>query len=260
MVKYATIIKVVEEDLSKSHQHLRLNPKVIPDFNRFHEETCGKKIRKTEKGIFCDNEGNRIYFTRNGRRVDGINGTSKRVSIDMGELYLYYREHGEMHLTHNHPRESGFPSDCLSVNDIKTLLSSYDMGGLWDETPTLGYPIKSMSCESPNGQRMTLVRGDKFKHENYDRAIEIGGELKGAWDQYIKKYRDSKWEHFQIIEQNGKPEGIPEGGIHDFIVKNALKDVGFFEKSPEFKKIQKQFREIDCKLMVSYPSEYRVDY
>lgn len=270
MTIYKKIVKAIEQELegydkskyiieSKSHQHLKLNSNVIPEFNKFHEQTCGDKIRKTEKGIFCDANGNRIYLIRNGKKVDGIQGTRKKVTIDWNEMWHYYQKYGELHFTHNHPRESGYPSDCLSAGDVECLFSSYDRSGLWDGTPDLVYPLKSVSCESPLGQRMTLVRGDKFKYDNRDSAIQLGKKLQTSWRQYVKRYWDVKWETFRMMENNEKYVGKSQEELHEIIVNTALKEVGRFEQTPEFKEIRKQFREIDCKLMMSYPSEYKVN-
>ena len=55
MVSKSIIIKSIDEAIVKSHQHLLLNKKVVATFDKFHDETCGKRIRKTEKGIVTDN-------------------------------------------------------------------------------------------------------------------------------------------------------------------------------------------------------------
>ena len=210
MVQIEIINKSITDAIIKCSQGLNLNNSVKKVFDKFHNETCGKKIRKTEKGFLTDNEGNILYEPK---------GNKKEVNVDWSKVQDLYEEYGDLHFTHNHPRDGvKYVAECLSGGDIDCLFMTYRPYGKrpdGSEGYLVGeegvYYTKSISCESANGSRMTLVRGDNY-------ADEIAAH------------------------------------------KEALKQVGVFEKNKEFKDIQKAYRDIDCKLTYTFPVTYEVDY
>ena len=196
MVKYNYIIQAIEYNLTKSHQHLRIPKQVKLTFNRFHEETCGEEPSPNESCIVCNEKGRVIYTDTTNER--------EYVELNMDEIIEQYEDDWktpqQLHLTHNHPMN--LPSVCLSSGDIETFMYSYYPNDLV-EFQGEQFPLRSISAESSNGGRMTLVRGDYFKADR------------------------------MCIEKMGK-----------------------FEQSKEFKKIQKQMREHNCSLSVTYPFDY----
>ena len=67
MVNKLIISKSIDDAIIKCSQGFRLNKKVLKTFNKFHDETCGEKFRKTEKAIVTDNMGNIVYQKNGGK-------------------------------------------------------------------------------------------------------------------------------------------------------------------------------------------------
>ena len=254
-INKTVIEKSLTDAINKSHQHLRLPSGVIETFNKFHDKTCGEKIRKTELGLFTDSEGNEILTKRGGK-------TS--ITWDTRTVHDAFKEHGELHMTHNHPRTNGegmrSVAECLSTTDIDTFLRDYtysvDGGQTLFDKPV--FIEKSISCESPNGSRMTLVRGDKYKIEDYNDAMDYAFELSDAF--FI--YEGDFFTNLQKMKEN-YPYDNNKYNYSDycqFLTKKTINKLGRFEDSDKFKSIQKDFRRVNLKLTMTYPSDYNVVY
>ena len=268
MVKLETLIKVIKEDLEKSHQHLSIHlsfPKVEQAFNKFHKETCDNKIRKTEKGVIVDKDGNKIY--------EKTNRSKTHVSWSIGTLKDLYDDYGELNLTHNHPRgENRIVAECLSSGDIRFMFANKHRPygkrpdgseGFLTEEPV--YLLKSISCESPNGSRMTLTRGDKFDRANEGKVLALGSKLENHFVDYMGKYYNTKIEVRRSISDDDfermfrKSNGAMDfDKYRNYISQEALKKMGRFEDSKEFKSIQEDFRKNDCMLTMDFPYDYTV--
>lgn len=257
MVQIEIINKSITDAIIKCSQGLTLNNSVKKVFDKFHNETCGKKIRKTEKGFLTDNKGNILYEPK---------GNKKEVNVDWSKVQDLYEEYGDLHFTHNHPRDGvKFVAECLSGGDVDCLFLTYRPYGKrpdGSEGYLVGeegvYYTKSISCESANGSRMTLVRGDNFKRENENEATSLGRKLSDYWDKYTEDYYNIRMKLFsdaKMEDFNGDVRAMSE-----YAHKEALKQVGVFEKNKEFKDIQKAYSDIDCKLTYTFPVPYEVDY
>lgn len=259
MVKFEYIIKAIDGNLSKSHQHLRFNKNCLPTFNKFHEETCGENPRKTEKAIITDKDGN-IIFTRTDK---------KKSAVDIGwwEIEEYNMKTGnEVYITHNHPSDNWrLPVASLSRADMDCLTSNYMR---WDEQAhefKKTYPIKSISMESPNGSRMTIVRGDNFdveKNKDFRKASDF------LYDAY-RIYKDSYNREYENIIMDALDNDSPirqkfvdaddYEGWDAYCHKQVQNKLGRFEQTENFKNAQKYFRENNCKLTMDYPYEYTIE-
>ncbi len=248
MVQYKHIIQAIEDDLTKSHQHLKLRNATKKTFNKFHKDTCGETPEDIEFAIFTDN---------NGKTHHSVRGDETQFRFQWDDIRAIYEKYGELNIDHNHPREgkSRICAECLSEKDIELVfaqLEDYDTGVYF-------YPIKSISCESGNGSRMTLTRGDKFSPPNIYEIRKIYPKLIENWRAYYKEYYSTGGEIYQ--------KGLKEGRITndmsneervEYIHKETIKEIGLFEQSKEFKNIQKEFRDLDCKLVYEFPQEYQV--
>lgn len=245
MVKYKHIIQAIEYNLTKSHQHLRIPKQVKLTFNRFHEETCGEEPSPNESCIVCNEKGRVVYTDTTHER--------EYVELDMDEIIEQYEDDWktpqQLHLTHNHPMN--LPSVCLSSGDIETFMYSYYPNDLV-EFQGEQFPLRSISAESSNGGRMTLVRGDYFKAEDKDIIISLGKEL---WDNN-SKYLHSFYKMKKNIMDKHKSEFDNTEDLSNFANRMCIEKMGKFEQSKEFKKIQKQMREHNCSLSVTYPFDY----
>ena len=245
MVKYQTILKTIEQEIRKSHQHLKLYDSLIKPFNKFHEQTCIKRQMKSEKCLICDNKGNELYSKTGGKR---------RISVPENVIKDLYEKNGELNLTHNHPCIGGCPAESLSASDIALVmetLQDYDPHEGWSDPY---FPIKSMSCESPNGSRMSFVRGDKFQYENAGQVRQLGKELQKAYEDYLNRWSKANREIGEGLDINDFNSG-PE--YYKYCTLQALKKEGRFEDSKEFKRIKDGFRKLDCRLDMSYPFEFK---
>ena len=231
----------------KCSQGFRLNKSVVAAFDRFHDETCNPdNPRKTEKAIVTDKDGNILYSK---------NGGQHSVNIDSREIENLHKEYSELHMTHNHPRVM-----------VQESLSSADVRMLFEQSLDGEYTYKSISCESPNGTRMTLVRGDGFKSENLTSANILGADLQEFSNQYESEFYNSvrrlQQEH---PYENRSGESMVDAGKRyyeyvDYLQNLALKEIGVCEKHPRFKELQEKFRDIDCKLTYTYPRDYNIGY
>ena len=246
MVKYKHIIKAIEEDINKSHQHLLLPKTVRGAFNKFHEQTCGKKIRRTEKAGMYDENGNEI-FTKNGGKHS--------VSWGLSVIPNLYDEHGYLHITHNHPKYSHeYQPEVLSWADVDVLFTRHMPYGIRPDGSE-GYldevfPVKSVSCETADGSRMSLIRGDKFKYEDANKVHRLCEKLEEYHGDYVAKYYKLQADYFDKYHS----EDFNNWNEYSkFIHNKVINDIGVYERNPEFKEIQKEIREYNCRLEYTRP-------
>ena len=255
MISKEIIIKSLDDAIVKCSQGYSLNNKVTASFDKFHDKTCGKKLRKTELGCVTDDTGNVLYNPKgNKHELNKFSWTT---------VYDLYDEHGELHLTHNHPRDNvRTVAECLSSGDIDCLFETYRPYGK-REDGSEGYlvgeegifPLKSISCESGNGTRMTLVRGDNFKHENISEAEKLGRELSDYWYDYHTQYYELA---SKIVSDSNILDFPNANEFNKYVHNEAIKKVGVFEKNSQFKDIQKKFSKVDCKLTYNFVDTYKI--
>ncbi len=268
MVSERIIIKSIENAIVKCSQRYRLNKNVVNALDKFHKETCsGKKIRKTEKGIALTEDGEIVYTN---------NGGKSSVKWDMGKIEELYHQYGELHINHNHPNHGSGPvANSFSYQDMEFMFyegARQQYGVREDGTEgILGgdiYFFKSISTESPNGSRMTLVRGDNFKDDDKSEALSLASDL----ESYTLNYRDdflqacfkisAEHPYDTVIEKNPNDDIQTVNAKFyqyvDYVHNEALKEIGTYEKNQRFKDIQKGFSNINCKLTYTFPQDYNI--
>ena len=115
---------------------------------------------------------------------------------------------------------------------------------------------KSISCESPNGSRMTLVRGDNFKVEDISDTLNLANKLSDYFSEYeASYYLKSRY----IASKHPYSDDYTYTEYVDYINKLTFKEIGEFHQTNEFKSIQKDFRRLNCKLTYAFPKEYKVE-
>lgn len=244
------ILKVLDTTI-KSHQHLRLNSRCLPVMDDFHDKHCGKKPRKSEVAIFVDKNGDEV-FTKKGNKTS-VNFTDK-------EIKDAYEDYGELNVTHNHPRGNLRPcAESLSRPDVMLLKEKVELYGKREDGSegVLGefYPFKSISCESSNGSRMTLVRGDKFSSNDEDLLFKASRRLEDYHEDYYVKF----YETMSNIRSNTNLNDFDS--YEDFenaINKATFSKMGMFNENKEFKDIQRMFRDANCKLTMTQPREFQI--
>lgn len=247
MIDKNIIIKGIDDAIFKCSQRLTLNKNIMSVLDNFQKETIN---RKTEKGILINDKGEIIYSKNGGKHEVNI-----WKNLDIRRLY---EEHGAFHIEHNHPSiTKDFEyCECLSDNDMLNVLSTVNQadgrGGLWEE-----YCVKSITAEGTNGSRMTLVRGDNFSEDDRKLFREARLELSKAHDDYVHN-QFGKLERKildDLVEESREKIGSDEtlkiiDKLYKDASKQAIKELGFFEKSDIFKNIQKKFSDANCKLIV----------
>lgn len=250
MVNKELILKAFDTTI-KSHQHLRLNGNVLPAFSSFHDKHCGKKPRKSEIAIFVDKNGDEV-FTKKGNKTS-VGFTDK-------EIKDAYEKYGELNVTHNHPRDNLRPcAEALSRPDVMLLKDKVQLYGKRDDGSegVLGefYPFKSISCESSNGSRMTLVRGDKFSSSDEDLLFKASRRLEDYHVDYYRKF----YETMSDIRSNTNLNDFASYEDYENAINKAtFGKMGMFDENKEFKDIQRMFRDANCKLTMTYPSDFQV--
>lgn len=238
MVKFKYLLKAIDNDI-KSHQHLRLPKPVSKTFNWFHNKFCNDKIQDKEMGVITNGNGKIGLF---------LKGDYDSITLDWDRIKEAYLENGELHLTHNHPREEIYTvAECLSDGDVAQLFRTVRVDG--EDM----FALKSISCESANGSRMTLTRGDHFKMENYADVMDLQKEMWDYWQNYREEYYNYK---LALPKRFNDFDSYEDW--QDYAHKEAIREIGRFEQTPEFKKLQKRFRALDCKLTYTYPFDYRI--
>lgn len=249
MISREVILKAFDNTI-KSHQHLRLNGKCLPVFDAFHDKHCGKKPRKSEISVWVDSEGNDVFTKK---------GTKNRVGFTEREIRENYEKYGEMNVTHNHPRDNLRPPiECLSDGDVAFILDSHSHFDGDTGVNTTFYPFKSISCESSNGSRMTLVRGDKFANNTREQNSKVR-EARKELQNYFQSYYDNYYETMSKVRQDYNMDDFPNYvEYRNTIIAKTFEQTGYFEKSSKFKEIQQKFREGNCKLTMTQPRDFQV--
>lgn len=246
---YELILNVIEEEIIKCSQGITVPKLVLEYFNDFHERTCNKeKYLPIERVEIYSKEYSLAYHNQ---------GTLDSCDLDWDTIIDQYENdwHNllDLHLTHNHPLL--MCANSLSQGDIECLFYSYFPSSMSEELEGLHYPLKSVSTESPNGSRMTLVRGDNFNVDDEDRVIELGGELEENCKNYVFSFYGKKGQIMEKYKDNF--DNVDD--LKVYANRKCISEMGRFEQSKEFKKIQKEMRKLNCKLTVSYPTDFEID-
>lgn len=250
MVSKEIILKTFDTTI-KSHQHLRLNSKCLPLFDAFHDKHCGVKPRKSEISVWVDKNGDGVFTKK---------GTKSRVSFTDREIRDNYEKYGELNVTHNHPRDNlRPPAECLSDGDLNFLTMQISQYGKRDDGSEgfLGYvyPFKSISCESSNGSRMTVVRGDKFSDKDNRKFRDANRKLQDYFDSYYGGFYDTM---AQVRKDTNMDDFASYEDYQNYLTKTTFDKMGMFNENPEFKNIQGMFRDANCKLTMTQPREFQV--
>lgn len=218
MVNVEIINKIFDELIIKCRKSGGLSTRVKGRLNHFAEESRG--YRK-EKGLIINANGE-ILLERQG--------TETKVQYTVSEIKELIEKTGLMgdfHKEHNHPtpyisakNEENLLPTCLSEADIDNLQECWvfdDKNG--DELYIT--PFKSITCECPNGSRMTLNRigiGD----ENTVRNASIDPDV-FKYDAFHRKFNQAR-DNLQIAHSNFIHNLIDTGGYIDSHMDNWYKE------------------------------------
>lgn len=265
MVKINSIIKAIDYYV-KCSEKVTLPKGVVKSFNQFHNETCGDNILERERLICCDEKGN-IFKTVESEKNDDY-----KVRIPWGEICNFQDENGgDIYLTHNHPPYTTTRPyvEFLSNADIGLLFKVYkkddgfiiskDGLSMFDDPNEWNYGIRGISAESPNGARITLIRGDDFNYENQDKVLELTREVTRYAYNQNEAYYDRDYE-FRLSHDDDFMNTFPSYEDYEkYVANETIKDMGLFEKSDKMKEYQEKYRKLGMKLTIEFPNEYKVE-
>ena len=232
MVKYKTILKVINEAV-KTHDGTSLG-KVRNNLNKF-----------AQKYNQLDHEEASIYNAE-GKEIRHIN-QDQDTQVDLNEITEYLNKEGitGCHIDHNHPilhYADVIPSP-LSIPDMDMLRIKNDKGE---------YIYQSISCESKNGYRMTLIKNKNFSPKDEKRfQIETDhfNESCNAYYEAFKKY-NKDWSHAHAKEYHEK--GYTLDQFRKESVKQTVKELGTFEDFIFNERgYDKTFEDCNCKLRIT---------
>lgn len=226
--------------------------KIIEDYlmEKTHDGTSMGRIKKplnqfAEKYSQLDHEEASIY-DKDGKELEHIN-QNKDTSVDLNEMTEYLNKEGitGCHIDHNHPilhYKDVIPSP-LSIPDMDMLRIKNDDGE---------YIYQSISCESMNGYRMTLLRNNKFSEKDEARfqteTAHFDESCRAYYEAFTKMSKDWGTHHMKEYYEQGY--SLEE--FRDACTKYALGELGSFEDFIfEQRNYDKAFEECNCKLRIT---------
>lgn len=199
--------------------HVFINGKVRNGLDAFREETCGDRVRKTEKVVLLNNDGEQVYS--NSDKLDN------QCSIDIKKVKKFYDKYGELHITHNHPNgKNSLLPVCLSKNDTE-IITDYMFGEVDSEgNVPFYYYYKSITAESPNGSRMTLIRKDESFRDDFSKTFYKACDmLDDAYKDYTHKYISKS----NYLQRDWGAYEFKDKGLREQVHNIVTKEIGFFE-------------------------------
>ena len=232
MPKYQYIIRTIEE-YSKTHDGTSLGT------IRTSLDKISPKIRnkKKEQAYIIDEEGNIIQHKK---------GTKNGVEID--ENTLKEEKHKNLHVTHNHPSD-------LTLDNIPTTLSEDDMEALLTKNNDDDYLFRSISAESPNGTRITLIHNNNFNEADENNYRNAMRKYIAKSFQYktliLQKTKQAMYNKVQQYKADHPHESIPHMKMEIETRKEMIKEMGGLEDYFKKEGVFKAFEDCNCKLRIT---------
>lgn len=247
MVDKKTINEIINKAIIvKCSDGWNLSTKVRSTFNQFAKDT---RSLTHEELIMCDKQGNVVFSKK---------GDNHSVGISDEEDNMLWSNYRDLDVDHNHPTVIGKDvTTCLSWEDMENPITVGTGKKIGEHEYEDVYLCKSVTAEAPNGSRMSLVRNYNFNllsdGDNYENAR---GELVKANSQYKNKFTDAVLDYCinHVIEFKEKhPDAhVRESDFRDEAEDYVIKELGKFEETSDFKRVQKLFKDANCNLTVEW--------
>ena len=237
---------------------VRFNKKVRKALDDFANETCGEKPRGTEK-LHLINENGEVVYTKNGKKTS--------VPYNHKKMNKLVSENGLLHMEHNHPIVKGEIAD--STKYVPTMLSEGDAYQLLEKgyvengrfesmiDSNWDYFFKSITAESPNGSRITLIKNNDFNVDNEDDYMNAYHRLDNEWQGYCQSFKSSKSQYVAYLNSDTgwfremyHLEGKSYDECIDAIDKQVIKDIGRFEDN--IQNIREDFNKCNVELSIEW--------
>lgn len=235
MVKYKTILSIIETEIEKCNDGTSFTRALTNSLNNWAD-----KNRKQDHEImaFYDKEGNLIFEEDNGDE----NGV---VMSDEDFEKIFEKEgYNNLDLTHNHP--------SLHIDNIPTYLSTTDRDMLLVRNSKGEYCFRSMSAETPNGYRVTIVKNNNFSEDNhfdYEDTFNLYNlHCKDYHNAYKEIQNDYAREKFYEYKKQGKKFSGEE--LRKESIEYTLKKLGSLDKYLRERGVFDNFKKANCKLRI----------
>ena len=232
-MKFKYLIKTIEKNLNKTHDGTSLGP-IRNQLNNF-----AKKYNQ------LDHEEASIYGA-DGKEIKHLT-QNESDQVDLHEITEYLNKEKIIgcHITHNHPilhYADTVPSP-LSIPDMDMLRIKNDEGE---------YIYQSITCESKNGYRMTLIKNNNFGPEDeteFEIQTEHFNESCNAYYETFRKY-NKDWSIAHMKEYYNKGYTLEE--FRKESIKHTLEELGTFKDFIyEQRDYDEYFAKCNCKLKIT---------
>lgn len=257
MVRYETIIRVMKEETLKCQTTGKnLHKGIRENFKRFYEKYGQLEHEELD---MMDEHGNILYH-----KVGKLTGVDPEYEDSLKEEY-----YGRTHALHNHPEGMATIPPGLSDGDVSQLLMRNDNGSIhpyWTTNETSDYIVRSITATSPNGGRMTLIRGNEFPgkwfgHEDAARTLTlIPTYYRGYYDRFIGNYKLQARNELRNYPKSEWQGLIESPDFHEKISKKTIDNIGTLEEYYRDVGVYDNLEKIDCKLEIEEGTGYDPAY
>ena len=159
MDTYDLILKTITEEITKCNDGTSIPKAVTKALDNFAQQYANLKDHEEIS-----------FYTENGEEITHIVGQEHGVdekTLEEIDKKLFEENYTNVNVDHNHP--------TVWDKFVPTFLTENDMANLKEKNSNGDYIYRSVSAESPNGSRMTILRNNKFSEADYplfEKTIE----------------------------------------------------------------------------------------
>ena len=231
MVKYNTILKIIEQETYKTHDGTSLG-KIKQSLNQWAEQ---HRTQKYEEIALYDNNGKLIHTT-----TDEDRNFCEIKKEDFDKIFNQDKNK-LLHLTHNHPN--------LYIDDIPTYFSITDKNLFLYVKNADGEPcFRSISAETKNGWRTTFIKNNKFNEDNEISFSFAFDKYNQSCKDYYEKYSKLKMKYGKEHFKESKEKGLTGKQFEKEAIEHTTKKLGTLQEYLEKEGVFKDFEECNCKL------------
>lgn len=240
MVRYETLIKVIEEELVKCEEtHTYITRRIKEAYNRFKDKYSDNEF---EHLCLYDSDGNEIIHLTDDSRVTCSSGFKQMCEMGYKDMYSI----------HNHPSwlkpfaDKTFLPTHLSEADFRIL------GFIDYENKEQPFIFRTQTACSDNGSMMSIIRGDDFKESDIIEYDKISRNC-------VQHCRDYKDLYADVLERKVKDivgDSVYDGddyALYSQAHKQTVKEIGGMKAYLKNKGVFDDFKKVNCRLVMQEP-------
>lgn len=229
MPKYSTILKVIEKSINKTHDGTSMG-QIKSSLDKFANEYRNKKV---EYGRILSPKGFELKtLTNNKKKYVEIPNSVLKGLDDFG--------YSNLHFDHNHPENLDFPT-YLSYEDTALLLLKTKKGE---------YFFRSVSAETPNGWRMTIIKNNNFTEANEQDLMFKTLKTHRTCQKYHKLYNNSLKKNMDKVADDciKNSKKITKREMRKIASEITFKEIGTLQNYLKDEGCFKELEDVNCKL------------